>query len=259
MKESSEHWNNWLNSQKPKKLGFLGWIAEHKTGILATLVLHLLVLNTFLISRFGNTISHHIEPMVLVNFEDEKKFDVKEEIEKEKQLRDKVIEQMIAEELRKELRNSPVNIASKKAEKTQNEISTDKYLQELKNDYDFEKHDFNTDPDLVNIQKKEEKKIEEKAQYKGPTTIYYDLKDRQHRYLHIPVYMCQTYGKVCIDIVVDNQGNVLQSTINLSKTEVSDECLLEAALSSSRRSRFDAPANAPLKQKGSVYYLFLAQ
>ena len=47
--------------------------------------------------------------------------------------------------------------------------------------------------------------------YDGPTNIYYKLEYRYHLRLPVPVYKCQGSGVVVVNIVVDQQGRVVQA------------------------------------------------
>lgn len=97
------------------------------------------------------------------------------------------------------------------------------------------------------------------ARYKGPTRIYYDLAGRNHTYLPIPIYKCQSSGKIVLLISVDQKGNVINAAIIESESTTSDECLIDTAIGSARRSRFEADFNAAKEQKGTLTYIFVAQ
>ena len=110
---------------------------------------------------------------------------------------------------------------------------------------------------------KEEEKIKESqkmaANYAGPTRIYYDLAGRNHTYLPIPIYKCLGSGKIVLLIEVDQKGNVANATIVESESTTSDECLIETAVISARRSRFNADFSALREQRGTLTYIFVAQ
>jgi len=76
-------------------------------------------------------------------------------------------------------------------------LGADNYIDEQKKQAEETK-----DENLAYDKKSDEaenKKLEESqkmaSNYKGPTRIYYDLKGRTHRYLPIPIYLCQGSGK----------------------------------------------------------------
>ena len=97
------------------------------------------------------------------------------------------------------------------------------------------------------------------ADYQGPTRIYYDLKGRHHLYLPIPIYKCLGSGKVVLSILVDQKGIVEEAKIIESLSTTKDPCLLETALSTAFRSRFNPDINSPRIQSGTLTYHFVAQ
>lgn len=103
--------------------------------------------------------------------------------------------------------------------------------------------------------------IESEYYYEGPTNIYYSFENgnRQHRYLHIPVYKCEGSGKVTLIFDVNRDGKVVSSAFARNNTETNDECLLNAARESLLKTTFNRESNAPLNQSGSITYLFVAQ
>ena len=97
------------------------------------------------------------------------------------------------------------------------------------------------------------------AQYRGPTRIYYELADRVHKNLPLPIYLCEGGGKVVVDIEVDRKGLVISSTINESETVIVNECLYQAAKNAASLSTFNTDYSAPNKQSGKITYHFAAQ
>lgn len=110
---------------------------------------------------------------------------------------------------------------------------------------------------------KEENRIKKESEYyyEGPTNIYYSFENgnRQHKYLHIPVYKCEGSGKVTLIFDVNRDGKVVSSAFNRSETETFDECLLNAARESLLKTTFNRDSKAPLSHSGSITYLFVAQ
>lgn len=97
------------------------------------------------------------------------------------------------------------------------------------------------------------------ADYQGPTRIYYDLSNRYHTRLPIPVYKCQGSGKVTLEIEVNQRGDVEKAQIIGSQSTTADECLIETAVKTALISRFNSDINAPRIQKGTLNYHFVAQ
>ena len=123
-------------------------------------------------------------------------------------------------------------------------------------------------PKIEDIKKKEAKVTDnrpkynaqgEKLFYKGPTTISYSLEGRTEVYIYPPVYQCQGSGKVVVDIVVNQSGYVIDAIINKSKSQINDDCLVEAANRAALTTRFNAKNTAPERQRGTITYIFIAQ
>jgi TonB family protein len=235
---------------------------ERQRAILWTLIVHLSLLIVILLTQFGGDIPEKQEQAMLVDFETEE-FNVEEEIAREELERMEMIKNIVAQELSKELRNIPVNQSKKEST---DDISTEKYMEELAQEYDFserfeesvealEKGDIAVQEET---QMQEEKSVQEQD-YTGPTTITYELEKRRHRYLHVPVYMCERSGRVVLDIVVNRDGHVIGASVNTSQTEVQDPCLHHAAIEAAKRSQFNIDFNAVARQAGTISYLFMPQ
>lgn len=143
-------------------------------------------------------------------------------------------------------------------------LGTDNYIDNPGSGYQSTEDDIlNDDMDEAERLRKEEEELKESqkmaANYAGPTRIYYDLAGRNHVFLPIPIYKCQGSGKVVLIIEVDQKGNVSNASIVEGESTTSEECLIETAVSSARRSRFSADFNAPKSQKGTLTYIFVAQ
>jgi hypothetical protein len=177
----------------------------------------------------------------------------------------------------KEMLNIARNLANKPSEKISAEdyidkvkdeliksgkLSADNYIDEQKKQKDKTSDQKNETGD-VKIGKEDTQEKNESAKmaanYKGPTRIYYDLANRNHLYLPIPIYKCQGSGTVVMYIEVDQKGNVGKVTIIEDKSTTSDPCLIETATGSAMISRFDPDANAPKVQRGTLTYQFVAQ
>ncbi|MCX6223606.1 MAG: hypothetical protein NTV01_02430 [Bacteroidia bacterium] len=102
-------------------------------------------------------------------------------------------------------------------------------------------------------------KIVEEQVYKGPTNIYFELKDRKVAYLPIPVYKCKGGGTVRVDIRVSQRGKVEWTTINNPGTDTQDPCFLDAAKDAALRTRFNFSTAAIALQQGYIIYHFVAQ
>jgi ABC-type multidrug transport system fused ATPase/permease subunit len=239
-----------LNEKPDKKIT--------RVSIMWTIVLHMLALAIFLSFQVSKTPSVKYQEILLDFTEDD--YNVEEKIEEEKISREELIEAMVAQELARDMKNIAVNKAAKKEE-----TSTEKYLKELSQEYDFS-NDYQDALDALNSNSDIElsefrKKIKEKyksVQFEGPTTIYYELENRTDRYLHIPVYMCESSGKVTLNISVSSEGRVIEATPILSESSSLDECLIKAATNAINKSYFNK-VSSPAVQKGKITYIFMPQ
>ena len=114
--------------------------------------------------------------------------------------------------------------------------------------------------------KEDEKKEKEKemsvnemaASYTGPTRIFYNLANRHHISLPIPIYKCPYSGIVVINIIVSRSGEITSAKIDKALS-TTDECLSEAAMEAIAKTRFNIDNSAPQGQQGTVTFQFVAQ
>ncbi len=244
---------------------FLLWLEEHQIGILATIIVHLVIVSVILILRINTYAEREYNIMI-----DLSKIDIREEEEQpEEKPQQEVNSREFVQNLHREynVRNIPVNVANERAVE-----NIDKMVRDIKTEMNI------TDPPPPKdtpeeITRTEEKLLENEARiyedkfpinaagertvYKGPTTVSYELKDRRHVSMPAPVYKCRGGGKIVVDIVVNQRGYVLSADINKSKSDSEDPCLTEAAKRDAERSRFNEAAAA--KQSGSITYIFIPQ
>ncbi|MFC2112345.1 hypothetical protein ACFLTA_03680 [Bacteroidota bacterium] len=233
---------------------------ENATGILGTIAFHMVLILFFLIIKIS-TEKSRLENMILVDFDEEQ---LEERMEAEAP--DPVFEEQLARYLEENRSNIPVNLANQ----IEQELSTDKYLQELE-----ENIETNRPEDQRDLQERL-KELEEIAQediivegeednqvpsdpYKGPTNIYYDLEDRYHIRLPVPVYKCEGAGLIEVKIAVDQRGRVVQAEAPKIGDTANEICLAEAAKRAAFSTRFNAKYDAPERQIGTIIYHFIAQ
>ena len=221
------------------------------TGILGTIGVHLLVLIIFLIARIEKVHDVHQEP-IIIEF-DEELYQTLEQMMKESQPQDSRVQDLSQKEIK--------NIAVNTAEQLEKQISTEKYIEDLKQELDINEIDRKLDISAGNDPIiAEEKELDEKKKensYKGPTRIEYDLGGRGHRYIYRPIYKCQGSGKVIVAITVNPAGEVIDAKISSANT--TETCIHETALASAKRSLFEIDMNADPKQRGTISYEFVAQ
>lgn len=94
--------------------------------------------------------------------------------------------------------------------------------------------------------------------YAGESNITYYLDNRYHLRLPVPVYLAQGGGKVIVDIVVNRQGKVVEAEPR-KNSSVRDEQIFLYAKAAALRTIFNADAQAPDLQKGTIHYTFVSQ
>jgi TonB family protein len=236
------------------------WIREEEkniiSAILATVLVHLLILITCLIFRIQKEKVLRQEQLV-IEF-DMDAFKTAEQLIKENKTPEVKEEQYLSQDDAK-------NIAVNTANKLEQELSTDKYIEEVKEELGIKdpvpKQQFvtNEEENSENIEKKVyTPPVKEKiANYKGPTRITCYLENRKIRYTQVPVYICQGGGIVIVGIIVDPKGTVLNASIESTNSE--EECFSEAALEAARLTLFSIDLNAEPRVKGTITYEFVPQ
>jgi hypothetical protein len=235
-------------------------IQENAAGILGTIAFHLILVLIFLVIKIS-TEKRRMEDLIVVDFDETP---LKEQPETD--YPDPEFEQKLARYLAEPRSNIPVNLARQ----IDRELSTENYVKELEQDLDANRpgewqETRDRLKELEEMQKEElimdgdETRQEPPVPYEGPTNIYYELKDRYHLRLPVPVYKCQGAGLIEVKIAVDQRGRVVQAETNKPGDTANEICLAEAALSAAYGTRFNADYSAPVRQIGSITYHFIAQ
>ena len=89
------------------------------------------------------------------------------------------------------------------------------------------------------------------------STMHYSLVNRTHQYLPTPIYLCETGGKIVVNITVNAKGKVTDAYVNTSSTS-SNECLTEHALEYAKNAQFSADASKKT-QLGSITFYFIGK
>lgn len=231
---------------------------ENITGILATIAFHLFLFVVFLIIKITAS-SSTAEGEILIDFSEMEEIqDMMDQLEKQDEQ-----DKEGFEELYEQIKMS--NAASNLDAKFEEEISTEKFVEEVMDENNID--DLNPDiPDegLLSFDENEQKEkpdnnTEKISTFKGKTSIMYDLKNRTGKYLHVPVYKCETGGTVVVNIAVNQKGKVVSASINQKSTTDFLSCLEEAAINSAYKSFFNTDYNAAARQGGTITYIFRAQ
>jgi colicin import membrane protein len=90
----------------------------------------------------------------------------------------------------------------------------------------------------------------------GNSGISYSLDGRDFKTLPNPQYDYQGEGKVVVDVSVDREGKVIEANPGAKGSTTLDEYLLKTAKEAAMRATFTRKPDAPLKQKGTITYIF---
>ena len=228
--------------------------------LLLTIIGHLMLGVIFLVIQLKEMKPQHYENNIEINFQEEAK------PEEPKQQAVDPTEKAIEKLERQVAGGRTTNIGVNASKSFKDEISTKKYIDELSKQYQIESK---TDKaDKINdatpskdgtFQQKNTTTDKRNIVYKGKTNIMYDLVNRHHTNLPVPVYKCEGSGHVTILIEVDQVGRVVNAKVDALHSDA-NSCLVTEALSAARRSIFNPDLkNAPLKQNGTISYTFVAQ
>jgi len=88
---------------------------------------------------------------------------------------------------------------------------------------------------------------------KGGSSLTYSLKDRRLLSYDTPRYLCETSGKIIVNIRVDKNGDVFEAYVNGSSNS-KNECLIEHAIAYAKSVRFNTSNR--YDQLGSITFSF---
>jgi len=230
-------------------------------GVIGTLVFHIILFSVLLFAEVGKKGIVKEEPL-LIEFPDI----LPKEKEPEKREEQKESVASSAQNLTNVASNQMS--AQKSNTKTNNDFFDEEYIKEL-NEAKKMVSDVNTQLSKKKVNLEEIKMPVQTTEgmntdsiknviYTGESNIVYYLENRYHKSLPIPIYLTQGGGKVIVDIAVDRQGRVTQATPRTNH-KIKDEQVFLYAQEAALRTIFNADANAPNSQKGSIHYNFIAQ
>jgi hypothetical protein len=238
-------------------------INENLIGILATIIFHMVLVVIFLVLKI-TSVQNLMDNIIAIDFEENKIQDIISEPPKE---RDVEFDKYIVDYLESERSNVPVNLASKLNE----QISTDQFVNEL-----TEEMSLNRSEEMIRLQEKlrelqemesadniieEENSSDDKKPivFTGKTNIFYSLENRYHLRLPVPVYKCEGFGVIEVQIFVDQKGFVVNALIPNLGDSMNEICLAEAAKTAAMSTKFNSDFDAPLRQQGTITYHFQPQ
>lgn len=239
------------------------WLFNHRKGVAGTLIFHLLLAVLFLSMRISQ-IAVHTEMEIVMESADPE--DIREK-EQEEVRREEIRQKTSEEEVERMLRSIAVNENVKPTDNVSENIEdyVNEVLEELRSKgnggrYEAERDRHYRQDSLQNMRDRAEQTLDSMRStfYSGKSSVSYNLSDRYARFLPIPVFKCESGGRVIVEIIVNPKGNVVRAEV-LKNESAQDEILWRVAVDAAERSRFNEKPDAPSQQKGTVTYHFVKQ
>lgn len=251
-------------------LEFIGFLKRNKYGVMGTIAFHMIVIIMLLAFQL-NTKTKFLETEIFIDIPPElaEQF-LKEEQEKiEEAIEEKNSE--ISKSVDELLRSIAVNQNVKKSDSDPRK-NLDKMIDDIRKDLEQygsddaaegsgDLNEFKKDSISAEEAREKQKLLDslESIEYSGPSSVYYNLEGRHKIYLPIPVFKCEGEGLIVVRIVVNRAGRVIQSKVLETESGVQDDCLYNAALQASKRTRFNVSTSSPEQQTGKITYQFVKQ
>lgn len=87
------------------------------------------------------------------------------------------------------------------------------------------------------------------------SSISYSLRGRNAIHIPNPIYTCDRAGKIVVNIRVDAEGRVLETSINKASSTSTNQCLTEKAMEYAAGARFSKLVSRE-NQPGTITFLF---
>ena len=231
-------------------------------GIMGTLIFHILLVTCLWVAELSMKVKMEKEEAILLDFTapDVKKEIPDRELNKQSEMRSSIEQNQGS--------NRAVNDANKKEAIVKDKFFDDSYkrdIEEAKKIVADVNKQLSKKPQV--IKKLEMPEITTEGQnpdsiknviYSGKSNIHYFLENRFHVRLPIPVYLAKTGGQIKVDIQVNRSGRVINAEAKPDKN-INDVMLIEYATQAAERTVFNADTKAPVIQRGSITYRFVAQ
>lgn len=240
--------------------GFLNWFEENKVGIIGTLTLHTIVL-------FACTLMS-----LRTEAPSEQRGEMRVDLMPEEEVQ-KMVENMIRRE--EGMPENVVNLTSNITAQVRPHIDQQRLAESVEQDARaLEKAEFDrlaqereargehapVTPELDPSKWEKELYMNraEPARVEGAAIVTHDLKERV-RGDGVPGYLCKDQGLVAIRVSVGRDGVVEKAEFDDGQSHNVNDCMLEQALRSAKRTRFNAAGTAPDPQVGTIKFMFLPQ
>jgi len=238
-------------------------IQENLYGILGTIAFHMILVIIFLVIKISST-RNLIDSLIMIEFEESEIMEDPNYIPLE---RDVEFEHYVADYLEAARSNIPVNVA----ERVDEQISTNRYVDEVLDELDESRSQewlrsqerlqdlLDRESNGMIVENENNQLSEDQGVFEGQTNIFYSLENRYHLRLPVPVYKCEGEGVVEVQILVYQRGMVVQVQVPDLGDTMNEICLAEAAKNAALKTRFNSNFEAPVRQQGTITYFFQAQ
>jgi hypothetical protein len=238
-------------------------IRENIYGILGTLAFHMILVIIFLLIKISST-RNLIDSLIMIEFEES---EILEDLDYTPTERDIEFEHYVADYLENARSNIPVNVA----ERVDEQISTNRYVDEVLDELDENRNEewlksqerlqdlLDRESEDMIVENEDNQPSDDPGIFEGKTNIFYSLENRYHLRLPVPVYKCEGEGVVEVQILVDQRGLVVNANVPDLGNTMNEICLVEAARDAALRTRFNSNFEAPVRQQGTITYYFQAQ
>ncbi len=231
-------------------------------AILATIVLHVLVLLSFNLTKIESEMTVFSDAAIL-------ELDFREPAEIEKML---LPPEQNIDELNQDIKDLMQDIQDIR-KKSRTNFSESRINQEIENEViernnqslneKNKKKESGTNRSIKETPTKEnetqDKSAEAENSYAGKVTRYCNVKGREC-YTVAPSYTCKGGGQVQIDIKVDKIGSVKSVKVNTAKTTTTNECILNQALDYAKRTtKVSSDLKGEHANSGYIIYNFVSQ
>lgn len=119
---------------------------------------------------------------------------------------------------------------------------------------DLEQDESSNFEDINKLIKKHTSSSPSRASANLNSTVRYSLEGRTDLFLPIPVYLCEANGKIVVNIVVNNYGEVIKARVDKITSTSNNVCLKESAVEYAKKARFNSVNS--ISQKGTITFNF---
>lgn len=240
------------------------FIEKHKVGLAATLIFHIVVVVAMNLFYFQGGPGQDVDELMDIVLEAEALKELLKETE--------AFEKVKAEEVTTGVKDLSVKERLARGQKVRldqaSERRTDQQIREeleALEASEFARLEEEHGPVKEYVPKDKpqnigEEEVVEESTLVGPATVTCDLPGRTEvGKVYIPAYLCKGQGKVVVRITVDQLGVVEQAKVDEQASSSNLACHLNFAVEAAASTKFSRSSTAPLHQKGTITYIFLAQ